>query len=67
MKLPRGYNWIPVVAAALYGLTTPLGIAVGLGLRSSYNPESTTAAIVSGILDALSAGILIYTGLVEVC
>lgn len=42
------------------------GIAVGLGVRSSYNPDSTTASIVSGILDAFSAGILIYTGLVEV-
>lgn len=42
------------------------GIAVGLGVRSTYNPNSTTANIVSGILDAFSAGILIYTGLVEV-
>ena len=43
-----------------------LGIAVGLGVRSTYNPDSTKASIVSGILDAFSAGILIYTGLVEV-
>ena len=42
------------------------GIAVGLGVRTTYNPDSTTASIVSGILDAFSAGILIYTGLVEV-
>ena len=42
------------------------GIAIGLGVRSTYNPESTTASIVSGVLDAFSAGILIYTGLVEV-
>ena len=39
---------------------------MGLGIRSTYNPGSTTASIVSGILDAFSAGILIYTGLVEV-
>lgn len=43
-----------------------IGIAAGLGVRSSYNPGSTTASIVSGVLDAFSAGILIYTGLVEV-
>lgn len=30
-----------------------------------YNPNSATANIVSGVLDALSAGVLIYTGLVE--
>jgi hypothetical protein len=39
---------------------------VGLGVRTTYNPDGTTASIVSGILDAFSAGILIYTGLVEV-
>lgn len=65
MKLPPKYNYVPLCAAIVYGLTTPLGIAVGLGVRTSYNPDSTTASIVSGILDALSAGILIYTGLVE--
>jgi len=65
MKLPTRFNYVPVCAAILYGLTTPLGIAVGLGVRTTYNPESTTASIVSGTLDALSAGILIYTGLVE--
>ncbi len=46
--------------------TTPIGIAAGLGVRTTYNPDSTTASIVSGTLDALSSGILIYTGLVEV-
>ncbi|KAJ8515882.1 hypothetical protein ONZ45_g6734 [Pleurotus djamor] len=65
MELPAGYNYIPVLAAILYGLTTPIGIAAGLGVRTTYNPESTTASIVSGVMDSLSAGILIYTGLVE--
>ena len=88
MQLPPAYNWVPVVGAMLYGITTPIGtlrlliscadrmflikywwhigIAVGLGVRTTYNPDSTTASIVSGILDAFSSGILIYTGLVEV-
>lgn len=42
---------------------TPIGMAIGLGVRSSYNPEGTTASIVTGVLDALSAGILLYTGM----
>lgn len=66
-ELGKKYNWIPIAAAVLYGITTPLGIAVGLGVRNSYNPESVTSSIVAGILDAISAGILVYTGLVEVC
>ncbi|KAG5636784.1 hypothetical protein H0H81_006898 [Sphagnurus paluster] len=65
MRLPAKYNWVPIAGAALYGITTPVGIAVGLGVRSTYNPGSTTASIVSGVLDSLSSGILIYTGLVE--
>ncbi len=44
----------------------PLGIAIGLGVRNSYNGNGATANAVSGILDAFSAGILLYTGLVEV-
>ncbi|TFK39931.1 ZIP-like iron-zinc transporter [Crucibulum laeve] len=65
MRLPPKYNWVPLVGAISYGLTTPIGIAVGLGVRSTYNPGSTTASIVSGVMDSVSAGILIYTGLVE--
>ena len=55
-----------MAGALIYGLTTPVGIAAGLGVRSTYNPGSATASIVSGVLDSLSSGILIYTGLVEV-
>jgi hypothetical protein len=66
MEIPAKYNWIPIAGALLYGVTTPIGIAAGLGVRTTYNPGSTTASIVSGVMDSLSAGILIYTGLVEV-
>ncbi|KAJ6620675.1 Zinc/iron permease [Mycena sp. CBHHK59/15] len=65
IKLPPQYDYVPVVAALVYGLSTPVGIAIGLALRSTYNPGGATASIVSGVLDSLSAGILIYTGLVE--
>ncbi|KAF9269088.1 ZIP-like iron-zinc transporter [Marasmius fiardii PR-910] len=65
LKLPPSYNYVPIFAAILYGLTTPIGIAVGLGIRDTFNSESATTKIVSGTLDSLSAGILIYTGLVE--
>lgn len=65
MMLPSKYNKIPLLGALLYGISTPIGIAIGLGIRSSYNPGSTTSSIVSGIMDALSSGILLYTGLVE--
>lgn len=58
-------SWLPWLLCAAYGLTTPLAIAIGLGVRTTYNPNSFTANVVSGVLDSMSAGILIYTGLVE--
>ncbi|CDS00676.1 probable ZRT2-Zinc transporter II [Sporisorium scitamineum] len=64
--LPLAMNsWIPTLGGILYGLVTPIGIAIGLGVRSTYNAESTTAAYVTGIFDSVSAGILLYTGTVE--
>jgi len=51
--------------AGVYGITTPLGIGIGIAVRYSYSATATEALIVQGILDALSAGILIYTALVE--
>lgn len=61
---PRG-SWLPWILCLAYGLTTPVSIAIGLGVRTTYNPGSFTANVVSGVLDSISAGILIYTGLVE--
>jgi len=55
----------PYIMALAYGLSTPLSIAIGLGVRKSYPPQGATTLVVSGIFDALSAGILLYTGLVE--
>ena len=58
-------SWLPWLLCAAYGLTTPIAIAIGLGLRTTYNSGSYTANVVSGVFDSMSAGILIYTGLVE--
>ncbi|KAJ3757541.1 Zinc/iron permease [Lentinula raphanica] len=63
--LPHAYRNVALYGGLLYGITTPVGIAAGLGVRTTYNPDSTTASIVSGVMDSLSAGILIYTGMVE--
>ena len=56
---------MPWTLCAAYGLTTPIAIAIALGLRTTYNAGSFTANVISGVLDSTSAGILIYTGFVE--
>ena len=48
-----------------FSLTTPLGIAIGIGISSFYNGNSPTALIVEGIFNSASAGILIYMALVD--
>ncbi|KAK5277032.1 low-affinity Zn(2+) transporter zrt2 [Exophiala xenobiotica] len=62
---PKGRKWTPYLLGLAYGLSTPLAIAIGLGIRKSYPPGSQTTLIVNGVFDSISAGILIYTGLVE--
>jgi zinc transporter 1/2/3 len=62
---PRAKRWTPYILAMAFGLATPIAIAVGLIIRKSFLPGSQTNLIVNGVFDALSAGILIYTGLVE--
>jgi len=65
IPFPRRLHWMPWALCAGYGLTTPIAIAIGLGLRTTYDSGSFTASVVSGVLDSLSAGILIFTGFVE--
>ena len=58
-------DWRPYLMASAYACTTPIGIAIGLGIRSTYNPNSQTALITTGVFDSVSAGLLIYTGMIE--
>lgn len=62
---PENRLYIPWLLAALFTLTTPVGIAVGLGVRKTYSSESLGALIVVGISSSFCAGLLIYNGLVE--
>ncbi|KAA8547488.1 hypothetical protein F0562_003917 [Nyssa sinensis] len=53
------------VMALFFCLTTPVGIVIGIGITNVYKENSPTALIVEGILNAASAGILIYMALVD--
>ncbi|WVZ96898.1 hypothetical protein U9M48_042478 [Paspalum notatum var. saurae] len=58
-------NLSAFLMASFFAITTPAGIAAGVGLASFYNPNSPRALVVEGILDSVSAGILIYMSLVD--
>ncbi|KAJ0087859.1 hypothetical protein Patl1_33211 [Pistacia atlantica] len=53
------------IMVLFFSLTTPVGIAIGIGISNVYNENSPTALIVEGIFNAASAGILIYMSLVD--
>nr|XP_023880909.1 zinc transporter 1-like [Quercus suber] len=48
-----------------FSLTTPFGIAIGMGISNIYQENSPTALIVEGLFNSASAGILIYMALVD--
>ncbi|KAJ1725964.1 hypothetical protein LPJ61_005517 [Coemansia biformis] len=54
-----------VLNAAIFALTTPLGQAIGIGIRQSFAPRSPSSLIIMGILESLSAGILMYSAIVN--
>ncbi|KAH8599712.1 Zinc/iron permease [Bisporella sp. PMI_857] len=64
-RWPRSKKWMPWFLGTAYGFSTPIAIAIGLGVRATFSPGSQRTMIVNGVFDAISAGILIYTGLVE--
>ncbi|KAK9825723.1 hypothetical protein WJX74_001308 [Apatococcus lobatus] len=54
-----------LILGALFVIITPLGVAIGIGISNSYNGKSKAALGTEGIFDSVSAGILIYNGLVD--
>jgi zinc transporter 1/2/3 len=55
----------PWLMALAYGTTTPLGQAIGLAIHSMYDPGSETGLLSVGIMNAISSGLLLFAGLVE--
>ncbi|KAI3911123.1 hypothetical protein MKX01_039726 [Papaver californicum] len=51
--------------AFFFATTTPLGILIGLLISKSYRESSPHALITEGLLNAASAGLLIYMALVD--
>ncbi|XP_023635242.1 fe(2+) transport protein 2 isoform X1 [Capsella rubella] len=54
-----------ILMALFFAGTTPCGIILGIALSSIYSGNSPTALITIGLLNACSAGMLIYMALVD--
>jgi len=55
----------PWLMALAYGTTTPIGQAIGLLVHKLYDPMSETGLLMVGFMNAISSGLLIFAGLVE--
>ena len=53
------------IMAFFFAVTTPFGIALGIALSTTYEENSPRALITVGLLNASSAGLLIYMALVD--
>ncbi|XP_076926479.1 zinc transporter 4, chloroplastic-like [Bidens hawaiensis] len=51
--------------AGFFAVTAPISVGIGMGVSSFYDHSSPKALIIEGILDSVSAGILIYMALVD--
>lgn len=54
-----------LLMATAFAIVTPIGMAIGIGVLNQFNGNDPSTIIAIGTLDALSAGILLYVGLVE--
>lgn len=54
-----------IVMGLIFSLITPIGMAIGIGVLSKFNGNDPSTLIALGTLDAFSAGVLLWTGLVE--
>lgn len=55
----------PWLMALAYGTTTPIGQAIGLAIHTLYDPASQTGLLTVGFMNAISSGLLLFAGLVE--
>lgn len=55
----------PALMGTLFMIMTPIGCAIGIGIHSSFNPNSNSSVLASAILDSLSAGILLYNAYIS--
>ncbi|KAI1198353.1 zip family zinc transporter [Nemania serpens] len=64
LQFPRSSirPWLMVLA---YGITTPVGQAIGLGVHTLYDPKSQTGLLMVGFMNAVSSGLLLFAGLVQ--
>ncbi|KAE8218937.1 hypothetical protein CF319_g7276 [Tilletia indica] len=55
-----------LVMYTAFVLTTPVGVAIGIGVRQFFNGNDRSTLLAIGSLNSISAGILIYSAMVQI-
>ncbi|KAK5106234.1 high-affinity Zn(2+) transporter zrt1 [Lithohypha guttulata] len=57
--------WSKLLMALAFALITPLGMAIGIGVLNQFNGNDQSTILTIAVLDALSAGVLLWVGVVD--
>jgi zinc transporter 1/2/3 len=55
---------VPVLLVVAFALVTPFGMAIGMGIQSTYKSNSVENLITMGVFDSIACGVLLYTAYV---
>jgi solute carrier family 39 (zinc transporter), member 1/2/3 len=58
-------SYQPYLMVLAFGTTTPIGQAIGLFIHRFYDPMSQTGLLMVGFMNAISSGLLLFAGLVQ--
>lgn len=64
--LPTTTTLSKVMMYTAFIFTTPIGIAIGIGVRQNYNGNDRDTLLTIGVMDSISAGVLLYSSLVQI-
>ncbi|WVW84400.1 hypothetical protein I302_106434 [Kwoniella bestiolae CBS 10118] len=65
VKSEGGVAWKKWLMCVAYTVITPIGIAIGIGVHQSFNENGRAELLAIGVLNSISAGILLYSGLCQ--
>nr|XP_019012562.1 uncharacterized protein I206_02057 [Kwoniella pini CBS 10737]OCF51343.1 hypothetical protein I206_02057 [Kwoniella pini CBS 10737] len=65
MKSEGQVAWKKWLMCMAYTIITPIGIAIGIGVHESFNENGRAELLAIGVLNSISAGILLYSGLCQ--
>ncbi len=64
LHFPRG-SYKPWFMVLAFGITTPFGQFIGMAVHTLYDPLSQTGLLMVGFMNAISSGLLVFAGLVQ--